>query len=90
MDDLAVGCVIACLMRGPRGLAPLVPVARVLGGACLLYVLAVMVVRGGGIMVWPLFHTLGRLKLTARQINVTLSDAVTSQGIYTQRMTLLR
>ena len=40
-----------------------------------------MVVRGGGIMVWPLFHTLGRLKLTARQINVTLSDAVTSQGI---------
>jgi len=39
------------------------------------------VVRGGGIMVWPLFHTLGRLKLTARQINVTLTDAVTSQGI---------
>ena len=39
------------------------------------------VVRGGGIMVWPLFHTLGRLKLTARQINVTLNDAVTSQGI---------
>ena len=39
------------------------------------------VVRGGGIMVWPLFHTLGRLKLTARQITVTLNDAVTSQGI---------
>ena len=39
------------------------------------------VVRGGGIMVWPLFHTLGRLKLTARQINVQLTDAVTSQGI---------
>ncbi len=39
------------------------------------------VVRGGGIMVWPLFHTLGRLKLTARQISVGLTDAVTSQGI---------
>jgi flotillin len=39
------------------------------------------VVRGGGIMVWPLFHNLGRLKLTARQINVQLTDAVTSQGI---------
>ena len=43
------------------------------------------VVRGGGIMVWPLFHTLGRLKLTARQINVALSDAVTSQGIKVAR-----
>jgi len=39
------------------------------------------VVRGGGLIVLPLFHSLGRLKLTARQINVTLSDAVTSQGI---------
>ena len=39
------------------------------------------VVRGGGIMVWPLFHTLGRLKLTARQIEVGLTDAVTKQGI---------
>jgi flotillin len=39
------------------------------------------VVRGGGIIVLPLFHDLGRLKLTARQITVELSDAVTSQGI---------
>jgi flotillin len=39
------------------------------------------VVRGGGIIVLPLFHELGRLKLTARQITVQLTDAVTSQGI---------
>ena len=39
------------------------------------------VVRGGGIIVLPLFHDLGRLKLTARQISVELTDAVTSQGI---------
>jgi flotillin len=39
------------------------------------------VVRGGGLIVLPLFHKLGRLKLTARQINVALTDAVTSQGI---------
>ena len=39
------------------------------------------VVRGGGIIVLPLFHELGRLKLTARQISVELTDAVTSQGI---------
>jgi flotillin len=39
------------------------------------------VVRGGGIIVLPLFHKLGRLKLTARQINVALTDAVTRQGI---------
>jgi flotillin len=39
------------------------------------------VVRGGGIIVLPLFHELGRLKLTARQITVELTDAVTSQGI---------
>lgn len=37
--------------------------------------------RGGFMLVLPLFHTFGRLKLTARQINVALSDAVTSQGI---------
>jgi flotillin len=39
------------------------------------------VVRGGGMIVLPLFHKLGRLKLTARQISVALSDAVTRQGI---------
>ena len=39
------------------------------------------VVRGGGVIVLPLFHKLGKLKLTARQINVSLSDAVTRQGI---------
>ena len=39
------------------------------------------VVRGGGMMVIPLLHDLGRLKLTARQISVQLTDAVTSQGI---------
>ena len=39
------------------------------------------VVRGGGVIVLPLFHKLGRLKLTARQINVNLADAVTRQGI---------
>ncbi len=39
------------------------------------------VVRGGGVIVLPLFHKLGKLKLTARQINVNLADAVTRQGI---------
>ncbi len=39
------------------------------------------VVRGGGVIVYPLFNKIGRLKLTARQINVALSDAVTRQGI---------
>ena len=39
------------------------------------------VVRGQGIVVLPLFHKIGKLKLTARQINVALSDAVTRQGI---------
>ncbi len=39
------------------------------------------VVRGGGLIVLPLFHKLGKLKLTARQINVNLADAVTRQGI---------
>jgi len=39
------------------------------------------VVRGGGIMVIPLLHDLGRIQLTARQISVQLTDAVTSQGI---------
>jgi flotillin len=39
------------------------------------------VVVGGGIVVLPLFHRINKLKLTARQINVQLSDAVTRQGI---------
>ena len=39
------------------------------------------VVRGQGIVVLPLFHKIGKLKLTARQINVALADAVSRQGI---------
>jgi flotillin len=39
------------------------------------------VVRGGGVVVFPLVNKVGRLRLTARQINVNLSDAVTRQGI---------
>src|ERR1700686_1801257 len=41
-------------------------------------------VVGGGTIVMPLLNRIGRLKLTARQINVQLSDAVTSQGIKVQ------
>jgi len=44
----------------------------------------VKVVVGGGTLVMPLVNRVGRLKLTARQINVQLSDAVTSQGIKVQ------
>ena len=44
----------------------------------------VKVVVGGGTIVMPLLNSVGRLKLTARQINVQLSDAVTSQGIKVQ------
>src|SRR6266436_1316261 len=44
----------------------------------------VKVVVGGGTIVMPLINRIGRLKLTARQINVQLSDAVTSQGIKVQ------
>src|SRR5690349_6800555 len=44
----------------------------------------VKVVVGGGTIVMPLVNRIGRLKLTARQINVQLSDAVTSQGIKVQ------
>ncbi len=44
----------------------------------------VKVVVGGGTIVLPLVNRIGRLKLTARQINVQLSDAVTSQGIKVQ------
>src|SRR6202162_5654418 len=43
-----------------------------------------VVVGGGGAMLIPLRNRVGRLKLTARQINVQLSDAVTSQGIKVQ------
>ena len=39
------------------------------------------VVRGGGVVVLPLVHKVGRVMLTARQINVQLGDAVTRQGI---------
>jgi len=39
------------------------------------------VVRAGRVIVLPLVHKLGRVNLSARQINVTLSDAVTKQGI---------
>lgn len=51
MDDLAVGGAIACLIREPSGLAPLIPVARVLGCACLLYVVAAVFV-GGPLLLW--------------------------------------
>jgi len=44
----------------------------------------VKVVVGGGTIVMPLLNRIGKLKLTARQINVQLSDAVTSQGIKVQ------
>ncbi len=42
------------------------------------------VVVGGGTLVLPLIHRVGRLKLTARQISIQLNDAVTSQGIKVQ------
>ena len=38
-------------------------------------------VRGGAVLVYPLFNKAGKLKLTARQINVNLADAVSRQGI---------
>jgi flotillin len=44
----------------------------------------VKVVVGGGTFVMPLVNRVGRLKLTARQITVQLTDAVTSQGIKVQ------
>jgi flotillin len=44
----------------------------------------VKVVVGGGTIVMPLVNRVGRMKLTARQINVQLGDAVTSQGIKVQ------
>ena len=43
--------------------------------------IALKVVRGQGVVVLPLLHKMGRLHLSARQINVALSDAVTKQGI---------
>ena len=39
------------------------------------------VVVGQGVVVLPLFHKIGKVKLTARQINVNLADAVSRQGI---------
>src|SRR3979409_2087870 len=39
----------------------------------------VKVVVGGGTIVMPLLNRVGRLKLTARQINVQLGDGVTRQ-----------
>src|SRR5713226_9567767 len=44
----------------------------------------VKVVVGGGTFLRPLLDRVGKLKLTARQINVQLGDAVTSQGIKVQ------
>lgn len=44
----------------------------------------VKVVVGGGTFILPLVNRVGRLKLTARQISVQLTDAVTSQGIKVQ------
>src|SRR5215471_409736 len=44
----------------------------------------VKVVVGGGTFVLPLVNRVGKLKLTARQIAVQLTDAVTSQGIKVQ------
>src|SRR5215831_17559749 len=44
----------------------------------------VKVVVGGGTFVRPLINRVGKLKLTARQIGVQLTDAVTSQGIKVQ------
>src|SRR5438128_1951820 len=44
----------------------------------------VQVVVGGGTFVRPLLDRVGKLKLTARQISVQLTDAVTSQGIKVQ------
>ncbi len=41
----------------------------------------VKVVVGGGTFVLPLVNRVAKLKLTARQISVQLTDAVTSQGI---------
>jgi flotillin len=41
----------------------------------------IRVVVGGGTVVWPLLNRVGRLELTARQIKVSLPDAITSQGI---------
>ena len=44
----------------------------------------VKVVVGGGTFIRPLLDRVGKLKLTARQINVQRADAVTSQGIKVQ------
>lgn len=59
MDDLAVGAAIACLVRGSKGLAPFVPIARVVGSVCALYVVALMFVAGGFLLRADLTLTLG-------------------------------
>lgn len=41
----------------------------------------IRVVVGGGTVVMPLIHRVGKLELTARQIKVVLPDAITCQGI---------
>jgi flotillin len=41
----------------------------------------IRVVVGGGTVVMPLVHRVGKLELTARQIKVILPDAITCQGI---------
>src|SRR4029078_12702254 len=41
----------------------------------------VKVVRGQAVIALPLINKVGKLHLSARQINVQLSDAVTKQGI---------
>ena len=59
MDDLAVGAAIACLLRGPKGLAFMVPVARVVGSVCVLYVVHQMVTTGGFLLRGQWTTTLG-------------------------------
>jgi flotillin len=55
----------------------LVRTGAVLGGAPA----QLKVVRAGRVIVLPLLHKLGRVNLSARQINIALTDAVTKQGI---------
>lgn len=59
MDDLAVGAGIACLLRGPKGLAFMVPVARGVGSVCALYVIHQMVTTGGFLLRGEWTTTLG-------------------------------
>lgn len=59
MDDLAVGAAIACLLRGPKGLAHWLPVARGVGSICALYVVYQMVTTGGFLLRGEWTTTLG-------------------------------